>query len=58
VVADCSVPADHPTVRAAGTLGIPVMEPAEAKVQYASWRTRSDSSRPVASLRRTWFRRP
>ena len=58
VVADSSVPADHPTVRAAGTLGIPVMEPAEAKVQYASWRTRSDSSRPVASVRRTWFRRP
>ena len=58
VVADSSVPADHPTVRAAGTLGIPVMEPAEAKVQYASWRTGTDSNRPVASVRRTWFRRP
>ena len=58
VVADSSVPADHPTVRAAGTLGIPVMEPAEAKVQYASWRTRTDTGRPVASVRRTWFRRP
>jgi len=58
VVADSSVPADHATVRAAGTLGIPVMEPAEAKVQYASWRTRTDSSRPVGSARRTWFRRP
>ncbi|HXT45253.1 MAG TPA: BRCT domain-containing protein [Pseudonocardiaceae bacterium] len=58
VVADSSVPADHPTVRAAGMLGIPVMEPAEAKVQYASWRTRTDSSRPTAGARRTWpFRR-
>ena len=58
VVADRSVPADHPTLRAAGTLGIPVMEPAEAIVQYASWRTHTDSQ-PVAGARRAWpFRRP
>jgi len=58
VVADSSVPADHPTLRAAGMLGIPVMEPAEAKVQYASWRTGSESNRPVAGARRSWpFRR-
>lgn len=58
VVADSSVPADHPTLRAAGMLGIPVMEPAEAKVRYASWRTGSESSQPVAGARRSWpFRR-
>jgi hypothetical protein len=58
VVADSSVPVNHPTVRAAGTLGIPVMEPAEAIVQYASWRTSREPSQPAASARRTWFRRP
>jgi UDP-N-acetylmuramoylalanine-D-glutamate ligase len=57
VVADPSVPANHPTLRAAGTLGIPVMEPAEAIVQYASWRTDSRLSRPAATARRAWFRR-
>jgi hypothetical protein len=59
VVADPSVPADHPTLRAAGTLGIPVMEPAEAIVQYANWHTRPDPNRPTAGVRRAWpFRRP
>ena len=59
VVADSSVPADHPTVRAAGMLGIPVMEPAEAMVQYATWRNPRESSQPTASARRHWpFRRP
>jgi hypothetical protein len=58
VVADSSVPADHPTLRAAGMLGIPVMEPAEAEVRYASWRTGSESSQPVVGARRSWpFRR-
>jgi hypothetical protein len=57
VVDDSSVPVNHPTVRAAGTLGIPVMEPAEAIVQYASWRTHSQLSRPAATARRAWFRR-
>jgi hypothetical protein len=40
VVVDSSVPAGHPTVRAASTLGIPVMEPAEASAQFAGWRNR------------------
>ncbi len=66
VIADPSVPVDHPTVRAAGTLGIPVMEPAEAIVQFASWRTRTEPSppnspvpsAPTSSARRHWpFRR-
>jgi DNA polymerase-3 subunit epsilon len=60
VVADASVPADHPTVRAAGMLGIPVMEPAAAMVQYASWRSPTQPGQPVAiPARRAWpFRRP
>ena len=47
VIADSSVPADHPTVRTAGTLGIPVMEAAEAVVQFADWRSRSKASLPA-----------
>ncbi|MGH3811548.1 MAG: hypothetical protein ACRDUV_03690 [Pseudonocardiaceae bacterium] len=60
VIADSSVPADHPTVRAAATLGIPVLEPGEAIVQFASWRTRTEPIRqPVPDIaRRSWpFRR-
>ena len=62
VIADPSIPADHPTVRAAATLGIPVLEPGEAIVQFAGWRTRSESLRqPVpdtGTARRAWlFRR-
>jgi hypothetical protein len=59
VIADSSVPADHPTVRVAGTLGIPVLEPAEAIVQFAGWRNRSEPIRPApATARRSWlFRR-
>lgn len=51
VIVDASVPADHPTVLAAATLGIPVMEPAEAIVQFASWGTRSEPE-PAAVVRR------
>jgi hypothetical protein len=59
VVADSTVPADHPTIRAAGSLGIPVMKPAEAIAQYASWRTRTKPAPPTPSARRSWpFRRP
>jgi hypothetical protein len=59
VIADPSVPEDHPTVRAAGTLGIPVMGPAEATVQFASWRTRSEPTRPTSNARRHWpFHKP
>ena len=46
VVADPSIPAEHPTVRAAGSLGIPVLEPAQAMVQFAGWRSRTDSTGP------------
>jgi hypothetical protein len=67
VIADSSVPADHPALRTADTLGIPIMKPAEAINQLASWRSHPQSSpppaesRPVPSrsaTRRSWpFRR-
>jgi UDP-N-acetylmuramoylalanine-D-glutamate ligase len=59
VVADPSIPADHPYVRAAGSLGIPVMEPAQAVVQLAAWRSRTDSTGPasVTARRPGLFRR-
>ncbi|MFY9808893.1 MAG: hypothetical protein WCC38_13350 [Pseudonocardiaceae bacterium] len=47
VIADPSVPTDHPTVRAAGGLGIPVMEPAEAIVAYAGQPSRIEPNRPT-----------
>lgn len=56
VIVDASIPADHPTVRAAAMLGIPVMEPAEAIVQFASWGTRSEPE-PAAARRPRLFRR-
>ncbi|MGH3550882.1 MAG: BRCT domain-containing protein [Pseudonocardiaceae bacterium] len=52
VVADPSISADHPTVRTAGTLGIPVLEPAEAIVQFAGWRNRTDSIGPTPATAR------
>jgi hypothetical protein len=59
VVVDRSVPANHPTILAAGSLGIPVMEPAEAIAQYASWRNRTEPTQPEPSARRPWlFRDP
>jgi hypothetical protein len=59
VIADPSVPADHPTVRAAGSLGIPVMEPAEAIVQYAGWRSGTEliGPAPATAQRLRLFRR-
>ncbi len=68
VIADSTVPADHPTARAAGMLGIPVLDPAEAIHQLAGWRqSRAEAplptppapTRPVpATARRSWrFRR-
>lgn len=58
VIADSSVRADHPTVRAAGSLGIPVMDPAEAVVQFAGWRSRSEPTAAAPDDRRSWpFRR-
>ncbi len=59
VVVDRSVPANHPAILAAGSLGIPVMEPAEAIAQYASWRSRTEPTQPEPSARRPWpFRDP
>ena len=52
IVADPSIPADHPTVRAANTLGIPVLEPAQASVQFAGWRSRSNSIQPAPAIAR------
>ncbi|MGH3778028.1 MAG: BRCT domain-containing protein [Pseudonocardiaceae bacterium] len=59
VIADLSVPADHPTLRAAATLRIPVLGPGEAIVQFAGWRTRTEIRQPVPDIaRRSWpFRR-
>ncbi|HET9257910.1 MAG TPA: BRCT domain-containing protein [Pseudonocardiaceae bacterium] len=54
VIADSSVPADHPMVRGARSLGIPVMEPAEAIAQYANWRTRAEPPPPTPKARRPW----
>ena len=42
VIADPSVAADHPTVLAANSLGIPVLAPAEAIEQFAKWMVRPD----------------
>lgn len=42
VVADPSVPLDHPTRRAADSLGIPVLRPAEAIDQLPGWLVRTD----------------
>lgn len=50
VVVDPSIPANHPTVRAASTLGIPVLEPAQASVQFAGWRSRTDAIRPAPGI--------
>lgn len=52
VVADPSIPADHPTVRAANTLGIPVLEPAQASVQFAGWRSRTNSIQQAPAIER------
>lgn len=50
VVVDPSIPANHPTVRAASTLGIPVLEPAQASVQFAAWRSRTDAPHPAPGI--------
>ena len=47
VIADSSVSADHPAMRAAGTLGIPVMEAAEAIAQFAGGRSRPGDRLPA-----------
>ncbi|MGH3874668.1 MAG: hypothetical protein ACRDSR_24735 [Pseudonocardiaceae bacterium] len=56
VIADPSIRSDHPTVRAAATLGIPVLEPGEAIVQFAGWPTGTEPiPQPVPDVaRRSW----
>lgn len=59
VVADPEVPAHHPTVRTAHSLGIPVLAPAEAIEQLAGWMRRTDPVRPVPARGRSpWSFRP
>jgi len=41
VVTDAGVPADHPTVRAAWSLGVPVLDPEQAIDQLVGWRMES-----------------
>ncbi|MGH3855144.1 MAG: hypothetical protein ACRDR6_16940 [Pseudonocardiaceae bacterium] len=56
VIADSSVPAGHPAVRDAGTLDIPVMEPAEAIVQFAQWRSHPETETQWRSHPETQWR--
>lgn len=59
VVADPGVPADHPTLRAAKSLGIPVLQPAEAVEQLAGWMQPAAPDRSHADRRRSaWSFRP
>ncbi|MGH4017370.1 MAG: hypothetical protein ACRDSL_26285 [Pseudonocardiaceae bacterium] len=59
VVADPSVPADHPTVRAADSLGIPVLRLDEAIEQLAGWMSHPRPVRPVTERSRSaWSFRP
>lgn len=55
VIADPSIAADHPTVLAANSLGIPVLTPAEAIEQFAGWMVRpdQDQARPAPKLIRS-----
>ena len=59
VIADPEVPSDHPTLRAADSLGIPVLEPAVAAEQLAEWTGRPDPA-PAAPERgrSAWSFRP
>jgi len=47
VITDSSVPPGHPALRDAGMLGIPVMEPAEAIIRFADWRSCTDVGSPT-----------
>lgn len=59
VVTDPGIPADHPTVRAADSLGIPVLQPAEAIEKLARW---MDDTPPAHAVpdgsRSSWSFRP
>jgi hypothetical protein len=54
VVVDSSVSANHPTVRAASSLGIPVMPPAEAIAQFAKWQISAQPPQRAPKGRRRW----
>lgn len=59
VVADPGVPTDHPTLRAANSLGIPVLQPAEAIEKLADWMEPAGPARSEADRRRSsWPFRP
>ena len=59
VVADTSVPPDHPTLRIAASLGIPVLAPSEAIEQLVDWAVPGESlhTSPPAG-RSSWSFRP
>jgi hypothetical protein len=60
VIADRAIPPDHPTLRTAAELGIPVMGPTDAIVEYASWRTHTEPIQPPTPTVTRWpwrFRR-
>ena len=59
VIADLSVRADHPSVRAAHSLDIPVLRPDEAIEQLVDWRVRPAPIRPdTETSRPSWLFRP
>ncbi|MGH4026798.1 MAG: hypothetical protein ACRDRV_19675 [Pseudonocardiaceae bacterium] len=59
VIADPEVSPDHPTVRAADSLGIPVLQPAAAAEQLAEWKGRPDPAPSVPERgRSSWSFRP
>lgn len=59
VIADPEVPSDHPTARAADSLGIPVLRPGEAAERFAGWMGRPDPAPSVPEHGRSpWSFRP
>jgi UDP-N-acetylmuramoylalanine-D-glutamate ligase len=59
VIADPSIATDHPTMRAADSLGIPVLRTAEAIEQFAGWIVRPEQVRPPPKPpRSSWSFRP
>lgn len=48
VVTDAGVAADHPTVRAAWSLGVPVLDPEQAIDQLVGWRMESGTGTAAA----------
>lgn len=54
VVADSGVPADHPTLRVAASLGVPVLGLAEAIEQLVDWAVPDDPVRTAPGGRTHW----